>query len=895
MARQAFLLLVCCVSLALTWMTLRAEDSPAIKLAVRLPHSRAESSEAITFEQHIRPILKTHCLLCHGEDEKHRARLDLRLPSLMLKGGKTGPAIIAHDVDKSLLWKRIESDEMPEGPKKLSTREKELIRKWIVSGAKTLRPEPKDPAALQITEEDRQHWAFQPISRPAVPMVPGRYTLRTHIDAFIAARLQPASLLFSPEADRRTYIRRATFDLLGLPPTPEEVLKFVSDTSPDAYEKLVQRLLASPHYGERWGRHWLDVAGYSETEGTPGDEGVRAFAWKYRDYVIKSFNDDKPFDQFIQEQLAGDEMVPRPLRTSAPSVQEKLIATGFLRMAPDGTQKENNPAERNQAVAETIKVVSSSLFGLTVGCAQCHDHRYDPIPQRDYYRFRAVFDPALDWQKWQQPRSRILDVTEEQARKKAAEIEAEAKIRDKAIDDDKVKLAKEIFERELKKLPEADRPAAEAAIKVHRLDRTLEQQAILKKYPNIKELSFIKGFFVEYDPPAHKKFVAREEEVTRFRATKPPIDGISCLLEPINHQPVSQIMHRGDHTQLKAEVPPGDLTILALHRPQADLPKRDKTLTTSGRRLALARWLTDGTHPLVARVIVNRLWLHHFGKGLVNTPSDFGILGEKPSHPELLDWLARDFMEHGWKIKRLHEMILLSTTYRQQSKKNLLLNRVDPENRLLARMSVRRLDAEEVRDALLASSGDLNNDIFGPSVPVTEDAEGKAVLGERMVGSDGLFIGALKAAGNQAYRRSIYLQARRRLPYNMLETFDFPVMSPNCDSRRCSTVPLQALFFLNDVVVQNRAEHLAERLMKEAKDHRQRVERAYALLFGAIPSDADLTAANRFIEAQTKWFTTEGDAAWKEKVKKSPEAAGQRSWATYCQVLMSSNRFLYVD
>jgi len=279
-------------------------------------------ADDITFEQHIRPILKTHCFLCHGEEEKPKAKLDLRLTSLIKNGGKSGPAIIAQDVDKSLLWKRISADEMPEGPKKLSAKEKELIKQWIAGGAKTLRPEPKDPAATQITEEDRKHWAFQPISRPAVPMVPSRYHARTHIDAFIATKLQPQSLPFSPEADRRTYIRRVTFDLIGLPPTPEEVIAFVNDAAPDAYEKLVKRLLASPHYGERWGRHWLDVAGYSESEGTPGDEGVRKYAWKYRDYVIKSCNEGKPWDQFIQEQLAGDEMVARPMKTSDPAVQE---------------------------------------------------------------------------------------------------------------------------------------------------------------------------------------------------------------------------------------------------------------------------------------------------------------------------------------------------------------------------------------------------------------------------------------------------------------------------------------------------------------------------------------------------------------------------------------------
>lgn len=852
-------------------------------------------AEDVNFEQHVRPILKAHCYLCHGEEEKPKGKLDLRLPSYMKKGGKSGSALKPGHADQSLLWQRIESDEMPEGPKKLSAEQKAIIRKWIEQGGKTLRPEPADPAALQITEEDRQHWAFRPISKPAVPMVPARYQARTHVDAFIAARLHAESVPFSPEVDRRTWLRRVTFDLIGLPPSPDEIKAFLEDASPGAYEKVVQRLLQSPHYGERWARHWLDVAGYSESEGTPGNEGVRPFAWKYRDYVIKSLQDDKPFDQFIQEQLAGDEMVARPFQIHDPQVQEKLIATGFLRMGPDTTQMENTPAERNQAVAETIKIVSSSLLGLTVGCAQCHDHRYDPISHRDYYRLRAVFDPALDWQKWQQPDRRMVDATDEQARKKADEIEAEAKKRDKAIDDDKVKLAQEIFDRELKKLPESDRPAAKTAIETPVAKRTPEQVALLKKYPNVKELSFIKGFFVEYDPPSHKKFVARQEEVAKFRATKPPRDGIQCLVEPVGHQPKSVIFHRGDHAQPRGEVTPGDLTILTLHRNNPAIPAKDPSMKTSGRRLAYARQLTDGTHPLVARVLVNRIWMHHFGRGLVNTPGDFGVLGEKPSHPELLDWLASDFMEHGWKLKRLHEMIVLSTTYRQRTQRLPALEKLDPDNRLLGRMSVRRLEAEAVRDALLAASGQLNTDIYGPSVPVTEDYNGKAVLGERMVGSDGLFTGSLKNVGQQDKRRSIYLQARRRLPYSMLDTFDFPLMTPNCDVRRCSTVPTQALFFMNDTLIQQQAEQLAERLLKEKPDDASRIDFAYELLFAQSASSSEIEQGRKWITEQTAWFARPGNSTWMQLIKKEKDDTAKKAWAAYCQVLMSTNRFLYVE
>jgi hypothetical protein len=861
-----------------------------------LVEGRADlASDAITFEQHIRPILKANCFQCHGEEAKPKAGLDLRLPSFMKKGGHDGPVLVAGKLEQSRLWERIDADAMPPGKKKLTAHDKALIKQWIAGGAKTRRPEPSDPNALAITEEDRHHWAFQPIRPPAPPLVPARYHLANHIDAFIAARLQQHHLSFSPEADRRTLLRRVTFDLTGLPPTPEEINAFLKDTAAGAYERLVDRLLNSPHYGERWGRHWLDVAGYSESEGTPGDEGLRPYAWKYRDYVIKSFNDDKPFDQFVREQLAGDEMVRQPFDRHDARVQEKLIATGFLRMAPDGTQADNSLTERNQAVAETIKIVSSSLLGLTVGCAQCHDHRYDPISQRDYFRFRAIFDPALDMQAWKQPKQRLFDVTDEPTQKKAAEIEAEAKKKDEAIQADMDKLAKQIFDRELNKVPDAERSAAQAAIETAAAKRTPEQLAILKKYPNVKEISFIRGFFVEYDPPAHKQFEARKAEVAKFRATKPPTDALHCLIEPPGHLPTSRMHHRGDPTQLKAEVTPGELTILAFHRPAADLPLKNPTLPTTGRRLALAQRLTDGTHPLLARVIVNRVWLQHFGRGLVNTPGDFGLLGEKPSHPELLDWLASDFMQHGWTLKRLHKLILLSTTYRQSSRRTPELDRLDPDNRFLARMNLRRLEAEAVRDALLAVSGELKTDLYGPSVPVTEDQDGRAVLGERVLRSDGLFDGALKPAGERAARRSLYIQARRRLPLHQLETFDFPVMTPNCEVRRCSTVVPQALFFLNDHQLLKRADALAERLMKDQPNHTLgQIRHAYLLLFATEPSQHDLKACQSFLADQLQHFERRAtDKPTKQKQATTPP--DKLALASLCQTLMSSNRFLYVD
>jgi hypothetical protein len=834
----------------------------------------AVRAEDVTFEKHVRPILKAACFQCHGEEDKPKGKLDVRLPSLMTKGGKSGPAVVPGKPDESLLVERIEADEMPEGPKKLTREQKAVIRKWVAGGAKTARPEPKNPDELRITDEERAFWAFQPVRTPAVPAI----GTDNPVDAFIVQKLGEAGLKPNPQADKRTLIRRATFDLTGLPPTPTEVEAFLKDDSPNAYEKLLDRLLASPQYGEQWGRHWLDVAGYAESDGVTNLDKVRPHAWRYRDYVVRSLNGDKPYDQFVIEQLAGDELVPRPWKDLSPADVDRLTATGFLRMAPDATDTDNTPVERNNAVAETLKVVGSGFLGLTVGCAQCHDHRYDPIATADYYRLRAIFDPAYDLKKWQTPTQRLVNLTPADTVQKRAEIEAKAVEIEKQIRADEVKRENEVFEVEIQKIPEADRKVAREAFFADK--PTAEQQAVLKKYVRLR----IRHTIQLFDPKAYAEFKKRRADVTKLRDTKPPEEFVAVLTEPNSPPPESFVFARGDHEAPRQKVTPGELTVLALHRPSADVPAKSGTGPTTGRRLAYAKLLTDGAHPLTARVLVNRVWMHHFGRGIVGTPGDFGAFGERPTHPDLLDWLATDFVAHGWRVKRLHKLLMTSEAYRRTATRTPELQAADPDNKLLARATVRRLTAEELRDAVLMASGKLMLDVGGPSVPVAEDFDGMPVLGTRKL-NEGLFSG-IDPVGEAEFRRSLYIQMRRKLPLPMLEAFDLPVMKPNCDARRCTTVAPQSLLFLNNEFVIKQAGLIADRLLAEPGSADQRVRRVWELLYAAPPTYAELRASVAYLTDQAEKFRKATGP------KGDPE---RQALTSLCQVLLGSNRFLYVD
>ncbi|MBL9137398.1 MAG: PSD1 domain-containing protein [Verrucomicrobiales bacterium] len=877
------------------------------------------SADAPTFEQHIRPILKAHCFDCHGEGDSLRGGLDLRLVRFMLRGGESGAALIPGDPDSSPIYSLTHSGKMPKRDRKPTSGEIATLRQWIASGARTARPEPESlPPGMHITAEEAAHWAFQPVRRPAVPSTQAGEAARNPIDAFLLASLQTKGLSLSPEAPRRTLIRRLYFDLWGVPPSPAEVEAFVADPRPDAYDDLVERLLASPRYGERWARHWLDIAGYADSEGYTADDSPRPYAYKYRDYVIRALNNDLPIDRFLTEQLAGDELALMRHRSIDAAVQdpesrEWLIATGFLRMAADGTATGGIDQEvaRNQTIADTLKIVSTSLLGLSVGCAQCHDHRYDPIPQTDYYRLRAVFEPAYDWKRWRTPPERRISLYTQTDRETAAAIEAEAMALAKEREAKQTAYIDEALQKHLEKMEPALRDALWTAFHTPEKDRTDEQRKLLKANPSA---NIHPGVLYQYNPKAAEDLKAMDTRIAQVRGRKPTEDFISALWEPGGELPVTYRFHRGDPKQPKEAIAPGTLTVLGRDGDAPNLPASacPPNATSSGRRLAFAQWLTSDRQPLLPRVFVNRIWMHHFGRGLVGTPSDFGMQGEKPTHPELLDWLSATFTTPthtesstpglGWSLKKLHRLILTSNAYRQSSVRRPQLDELDPENRWYARRSLVRLDAESLRDAYLTVGGTLSPRLFGTPVPVREDVVGQIVVGiDKKEGDNKMPVEV--PIGEEEFRRSVYVEARRSKPLAFLNTFDAPVMEVNCEGRQSSTVATQSLMLMNSDFALLQARRFADRLRTEVgTDPELRVRRAWQLAYSRFPSRTESDAALAFLGRQSRAMA-EAPAASEPVTNRrgQPQSTPtmpppeDRAWVGLCQALLSSNEFLYID
>ncbi len=864
-----------------------------------------------SFEKDVRPILKAQCFHCHGEDGETKGGLDTRLARFLLHGGKSGPAVVPGDPAASHLIDLIKSGEMPEGSGKLTKDQIEIIERWVAAGAKTLRPEPDALGPEHaFTDEERDWWAFQPVSKPVVPAVSNAAEVRNPIDAFVVAKLEEKGLSQSPEAAPQTLLRRLSYDLTGLPPTPRQAAVFAAESAGDpgvAYDRLVDRLLDSPHYGERWARHWLDVAGYADSDGYTEKDPERPHAWKYRDYVINAFNSDKPFDVFVREQLAGDEIALREgLSADAASAEarvrhaELLRATGFLRMAPDGTGVDNTITSRNDCVANTLKIVGAALYGMTVGCAQCHDHRYDPITHDDYHRLRAIFEPALNPADWRPPAGRLVALETGAQRAEAARIEAEAKKIDAARLAKQEAFISEVLEKELAKAAPELRDDLRAAYRTAVKERQPGQVALLKKHPRVNQLS--SGSLYLYDTTYKTKHANTLKdmvaEAAAVRARKPQVEVVQALTEPRNAAiPVTYLFHRGQPDQPRHAVKPGDLTVLAGRR-AVDVPEKNPALPTSGRRLAYAESITDGRHPLLARVLVNRVWMQHFGRGLVSSVADFGALGEKPTHPELLDWLTAEFVESGWSVKRLHRLILTSHTWRQSSQRDAQKERVDPDNYWLARASVRRLEAETLRDALLAVSGRLIREQGGAPVPVSYDEAGQVIVAVDTTDSAGRQTGKIVPLNGAEFRRSVYVQARRSRPLEMFAAFDAPAMTEaNCESRPVTTVSPQSLLLMNNTYMREYAQFFEQRLVREADDLEARIELAFQLCYGRSASMSELAAAADFVAEQTAYYQAhpakfEHVLGPADQENAAPEALGL---AALCHALMSANEFLYVD
>ena len=935
----------------------------------------------VTFESHVRPILKAHCFQCHGEAEEKQGGLDLRLRRFIAAGGESGPAIVENTPAESYLVERVRSGEMPPGDgKRLSEADIQTLEAWIKSGAKTAREEPAEIGDGPLfTEEERNYWAFQPVRRPAIPNLPDTSRVRTPIDAFLLTEMQDGESL-SADADRFRLVRRASFDLVGLPPTPAAVAAFVENDSPDAWGRLVDQLLASPAYGERWGRHWLDVAGYADSEGYTDEDRVRSHAFRYRDYVIRAFNSDKPFDEFIREQLAGDEMVPLPHKNMSPDSIEKLTATGFLRMAPDGTGSGgiDQSVARNQVIADTMQIVGTSILGLTVNCAQCHDHRYDPIPTVDYYRMRAIFEPAFNWKKWRTPSTRQISLYTDIDIALAKKIEAEAVVVDQERQKQADKYITRTLEEELLLVPEEKREPLRKAYRTVSKERNDDQKALLKEYPSVASISV--GSLYLYDRRRderarkldadrivkEKKFVAetlqRElgkvspelkaevaaalktatdkrddaqqallakypgvlvtaaklskfnpeaaaelqtdvetanelrsskaavdlksyaDRAAEIRSTKPKEGFLRSLNEVASTVPDTFVFYRGDHEQPKDKVLPGALSILN-QGPKIDA--NDSSLPGTGRRLAYAKHLTNGEHPLVARVIVNRIWMHHFGRGLVDSPGDFGVLGQRPTHPDLLDWLASEFVDNDWSIKHLHRLMMTSTVYRQSSMSKSRLAS-DSQPSFYSAFPVRRLESEIIRDTVLAVTNQLNSKLYGEAVPVMEDGVGRVVIGKENLDGERKPTKKIDLAGEE-FRRSVYVQARRSRTLSMFETFDAPTMNPNCDRRSFSTVTPQSLLMMNSDFSIEHSNKLAQRVIDDVgEDVPLQIALAWQLTFAKPASEEELAEASNFVYAQRTLIA-------KADQKLKAEDAAREALGVFCQALLSSSRFFYID
>lgn len=706
-----------------------------------------------------------------------------------------------------------------------------------------------------------------------MPTVQQKDWIKTPVDLFILSRLEKEKLLPSPEASRATLIRRLSFDLLGLPPTPQEVTAFENDTNPNAYEKLVDRMLASLHYGERSGRHWLDVAGYADSNGYFNADSDRPLAYKYRDYVVRAFNADKPFDQFIREQIAGDELGGYvPDGDVTPEMVELLTATHFLRNAPDGTgESDGNEAEvaadRYAVFEGNVQIIGSALLGLTVQCARCHDHKFEQIATQEYYQLQAILRPVYDLDHWIKPGDRQLKigtrVEREKNKKELQKYERELA----AMKESLQSLIKPFLKvSQLEALDGlADRDQIEKALATAEKDRDATMKALLKKHEAILQIS---------DEVLRKRFPviatvqnSLKDAISKLETERPKdLPQLAVVTERGGETPAHHVLVRGNYMKPGKPAEAGVPAILSIGKNEYCIsPGASKT---SGRRLAFAKWLTSPEHPMVARLMVNRIWQNHFGVGLVVTPDNFGVTGARPSHPELLDYLASEFVKNGWSIKSLHRLIVNSATYRQGSAARQSSFAKDPENVLLWRYPMRRLDAESIRDGMLRVSGEMDAAIGGPYVPVKMDATGQVIVDEAQAG---------------AKRRSLYLQQRRTQPAAVLEVFDGAQMNPNCSRRIPSTVSLQSLTLLNSEFARQRGQKFAERLAKEAgADPAKRIELAFRLALGRSPKTDERAAAEEFLAAQKAAYAGKADG-------------GENAWADFCQMVLASNGFLYVD
>lgn len=866
----------------------------------------AAQSPTPTFQHQVLPLFAQRCLECHSE--KPMGGLDLRTLDSVMKGGTSGKVVTPGKPDLSILHKKVASGQMPIGGKRLTTEEKALIAQWIEYGQfPSSQPEVTAAAEARITEEAKRFWSYQRPAKSPAPSVLHADRVRTPIDSFVLAKLEALKMNFTADASKEKLIRRAYFDIAGTPPSPEEVKAFVNDKAPNGYEALVDRLLASPAYGERWARHWLDVGGYSDSNGYLGDE-PRPYAWRYRDWVIRALNADMPYDQFLVKQLAGDQLTRwRVGEKLSPETVENLIATGFLRLTPDATDNQSiyEIDKQFDALHAVTEVSIKAVMGMNLNCARCHDHKFDPVLQKDYYRIMALFRPAYDpddefpkpkdkskwlagnigWGAW--PIRLVPNAT-------SAEIDSYVKTV-KGIEGEMKKAARGAAglyaaarerwrEAQYTKLSEPVRSALLKVSKTPPKERDEAQGRLLKEYSGRYQIEDEDLAAVD---PAVAAFEADQDKVIeKLKQVQPELLWATW---DVSKTAETRLLLRGNFDSPGEPIAPGVPLILDNPKAPFRIPDPPADSEHTGRRLAFAQWLTQPDHPLTARVIVNRVWQYHFGNGIVGTPDDFGFQGARPTHPELLDWLAVSFVEHGWSLKWLHRQIMLSSVYRQSSSVPVDVFRRDERNQWLGRWGTQRLEAEQVRDAILAVSGQLNPVMYGPPIAMCTLPDGSYFtessgrIDDKVEGHTRFFPPPCEKAAatppadqsRLPTRRSIYVQARRTYGMGFLGAFDVPVMETNASSRFSTASPRQALSMLHNPMVLQSAEKLAGRAKADAgEDTIARIRRMMELAYSRPASEAEISFAFGAI-----------------RKSKNPEF-GLRLFA---QALFGSNEFLYVD
>ncbi len=743
--------------------------------------------------------------------------------------------------EDSLLVKAIRHEEELKMPpsKKLPKEQIADLTRWVQMGA----PWPAGDAApvaakreFHISERDRAHWAFQPVKRPTVPVVQDRDWVRNPIDAFILAKLEAKGFRPNPPATKRELIRRVSYDLTGLPPTPREVEAFVTDLSPDAYEKRIERLLASPRYGEKWGRHWLDLVRFAETNSYERD-GRKPNAWRYRDYVIRAFNDDKPYDRFLREQLAGDEMPD--------GGTDGILATGYYRLGIWDDEPTDRDQARYDGLDDIVATTGQVFLGLTVDCARCHDHKIDPIPQKDYYRLLSFFHNINHYRNGGPTDEAPLAQDAESKRT----YEEQYRVRQRRREE--LQAALNVFETDFAKLYE----------QVHGKRVGLDEVRGLVRSEGAKLLG----------AERYQRYAEQRRELQTLLRSKTAGEMALCVTESGGRAPETFVLIRGNPHVKGDKVEPAFPEILGGIKPI--LPTPSPTAKTAGRRLALANWIADPNNPLTARVMVNRIWQYHFGCGIVRSSSNFGLQGDRPTHPELLDWLADEFVLRGWSLKSLHRLILTSNAYRMSSRSNDKALSSDPINDLFWRFDMRRLTAEEVRDSILMLSGTLNLKMYGPGVYSEVPKEVQA--GQSMPGS-----GWGTSPFAEQCRRSVYIHVKRSLLTPILESFDTAETDRSTPVRFVTTQPTQALALLNGAFVNKQAGLFADRLRREAgNDAGKQVRLALTLATARPPSDAEVRRGLNLI------------ADLKTRDGISDEAALKY----FCLVVLNLNEFSYLD